>query len=369
MENKRQHYVPQFYFRLFSKDGKQIEVYNLKRQQSFTSPIGPMCAKNYFYSKNSDIEKVFSNLEGRQSNVMNFVIDNQKLPDDPKEYLMLLSFICLQHTRTESSKMKGDQTMKLFSDEVVQSVLGPNPDYEIVFPALHLLKMQRALQSIPLIGDLISVILINKTQKDFIFSDNPVVFHNTYLNRVRNFGVLGLQSPGLQIFCPLNNKIMLMLYDPKFYSINIKADYTLEINDESDIESLNALQFLNCNENIFFSDNVQENKVEEIHKKIKHLIGKRKMTKKIISLPDENGRKRDLVHFYEERPDYDLKLSFVKLNTVSDVGTVRNQDMVNKIQKDMDNYDLYQSSKFLRLIYKVKMVLRRLKYRLLIQFQ
>lgn len=367
-DNKRQHYVPQFYFRLFSKDGKHIESYNLKRQASFTSRIDAMCKKDYFYSKDSKVEEVLSNLEGAQSSTINQLIADQKPPYDQKEYLKLLSFICVQHARTMTAKNRGDESMKLLSDNIVESLLGKSTDAEITFPKIHLLKMRYALQSIPLIGDLVPVVLINRTDNNFVFSDNPIVFHNTYLNDARDSGVLGLQSPGLQIFCPLGDKVMLMLYDPKFYSVNVRENYSLEITDVNDVKQLNALQFLNCDENIFYSDKSEESEIKSLHQSVKHLVGKRRMKMKVIQLPDTaDGRKRELLHQYEERPKYELKLSFVTLNIVTDVGIVRNQEMIDRIYKDIEEADRYMKSKFLRPIYKIKKLFRRLKYRLFIR--
>ncbi len=329
-----------------------------------------MCAKDYFYSKDVSIESVLSNLESRQHSIMNSIIASNGIPKDPKDYLILISFICMQHARTEMAKMRGDESMKLLSDEIVEGLLGNSDVAEITFPKIHLMKMQRSLQSIPLLGDLIPLVLINKTQKDFIFSDNPVVFHNTALNKAKSIGILGLQSPGLQIFCPMGDKMMLMLYDPKFYSVNIKENYSLEIIDENDVDQLNTLQFLNCYENVFFSDKSKETEINSLHKKVKHLVGKRTMKKQIIQIPDDkDDRKWDLMHMYEERPKYDLKLSFVKINQVSEFGIVRNQDMVNRIYKDMDKYDKAHSSKLYRFVYKIEMAFRHVKFRLLEKFR
>jgi len=365
--HKNQHYVPKFYFRFFSNDGK-IEVYNLKRGESFTTSIDNICSKNYFYSKNTEVETSLAPLEGRQASIMKNVIDSKKIPSTPEDLLILLSFVCLQNARTNASKIKGEQMMKLLSNEVVEGLLGSNADAEIVYPALHMLMMKTALQSIPLISDLIPAILINKTEKDFIFSDNPVVFHNTYLNSAKGGGVIGLQSPGMQIFCPLNNHATLMLYDPKFYAVNTDSDYNLEIKNEIDIENLNILQFLNCDENVFYSNKAQEKIIKEIHKKIKNFTGKRKTTKRNFSLEDKNGQKQEFLHFFEERPNYDLKLSFVKMYQVSNIGMVRNPQMVIEMQKHIDNYDKYQSSKILRRIYNFKLFFRKLKYRLSAKF-
>ena len=361
-QNKNQHYVPQAYFRLFSNNGTHIEAYNLKRKQSFTSSIKNMCSKDYFYSKDTKIEQVLSNLEGSQDTIMRNIVSSKNFPNDPREYLILLSFICMQHARTETAKLRGDESMDLLSDEIVEGLLGTSADVKLTFPVMHILKIKIALQSIPLLGDLIPVVMINRTSKNFIFSDNPVVFHNTYLN-TNTFGTLGLQSPGLQIFCPLGDKVMLMFYDRKFYSISIRENYSLEIHDENDVEHLNELQFLNCNATIFYSDKSQKLEVESIHDRTKHLTGKRKMKKDRIQIPDdEKGRRRELLHFYEERPEYDLELSFVKMNKVTDVGIARNQDMVNIISKDIDKFDRAHSSKFYGMVYKIERAFKRIKF-------
>lgn len=362
-QNKNQHYVPQAYFRLFSKNGTHIEAYNLKRRQSFTSSIKNMCSKDYFYSKDIKFEQVLSGLESNQDKVMRNIVSSETIPNDPREYLNLLSFLCMQYTRTKSAKLRADEGMNLLSDEIVEGVLGKEADVKIVFPAMHMLKMKIALQSIPLLGDLIPIVMINKTSKNFIFSDNPVVFHNTALNK-RKFSTLGIQSPGLQIFCPLEDKISIMFYDPKLYTVAMQ-NYSLEIHDENDVDHLNELQFLNCNETIFYSDTSQEQEVKSIHEKVKHLTGKRKMKKDNIKMPDDKkGRQRDLLHFYEEKPNYDLELSFVKLNEVSDVGISRNPYMVDRTQKDIEKFDKAYESKLYGAFYKIEMAFKRLRFRI-----
>ena len=362
-DNKNQHYVPQSYFRLFSKNGTNIEAYNLKRKQSYTSSIRHMCSKDYFYSKDIKIEQVLSGLEDNQDRIMRGVVSSESIPTNPRDYFVLLSFLCMQYARTESAKLRANEGMDLLSDEIVEGILGKKADVMIIFSAMHLLKMKIALQSIPLLSDLMPVVMTNKTDNDFIFSDNPVVFHNTAINN-REFGTLGLQFPGLQIFCPLGDKITLMFYDPRFYSVNIGENYSLEVSDKNDVKHINELQFLNCNTTIFHSDKSQEPDVKLIHDGITHLTGKRKMKKESITLlDDEKGRQRDLLHFYEEKPDYDLELSFVKVNKISNVGISRSPYMVDQNQKYMDEYDRAYESKLYGIFYKIRSMFKMLKFR------
>lgn len=67
------------------------------------------------------------------------------------------------------------------------------------------------------ISDLLPCFLINKTEFPFVFSDTPIVLYNTSFSQMRNRGVLGWQSQGLQVFYPLTPSVCLMLYDADAY--------------------------------------------------------------------------------------------------------------------------------------------------------
>ena len=345
---KNQHYVPQFYFRLFSTDGKMIEVYNLKRSAGFTSPIRHVCSKPYYYSKNAEMEKILAQLENRQADVIRSVISNKTLRIPLQDGHMLLSFMALQYSRTPVAKRKDQQSMEIISDKIVSSLLGPNADCKIVDPDIHVRAIKNALNFFPLLFDLTPVLLINNTSSDYICSDNPVVFHNTYFNRPKDWGVLGLQSPGLQIFCPLNAKLLLMLFDPECYSTNTPdKDCTLPINSQNDIESLNSLQIINSDESIFYSDKSQEQKIKIIHDRVRHLIGKNRMLTDTISVRDGN-REREFLHTYEYREPYDLNLSFLRPNDkVDTTKMVRNREFCELVRRYVENSDKDYEAKFI----------------------
>ncbi len=337
---KKQHYVPQFYFRLFSQNGKQIELYNLKGGQSFTGPIEHLCSEKYFYSKEPQIEEAFGLMENRQAQVIKSIIETRSLkPLSGYDYIPLYSLIALQHSRTVTSKIQGDQLMEHISDEIVSSLIGPDADVRITYPAMHLMIIVLSLQTIPLLSALGAVLLINNTNKNFIFSDNPVVFYNTYFNRVRDRGLVGIRSPGLQIFCPLNKELALFLYDVQCYSTRLRGEdfSTVPINSDADVESINSLQFINCYENIFYSDKGQKDSIKILHDKMRDLVGKNKMVKKRHVFTDDNGKRREFVHLYHNNVPYDLNLSFLLLNANCDETRLfRNKELVEMVRKDMD---------------------------------
>ena len=363
--NKNQHYVPQSYFRLFSKDNMHIESYILAREECFTSNIRHLCSENYFYSKNTEIEQALSNLENSQIKIIKNIISSKTIPCNPKDCVILVSFLCMQHFRTKAAKHMMDESMDLLSDELIEGTLGKKTDMKIKFPTIQQYNIKIILQFLPLLFDLAPLIIINKTFKNFIFSDNPVVFHNMYFRKT-GFGTTGIGSSGLQIFCPLDDNTMIMLYDPKYYSVNDMMDnYCLEIHNDNDLKHLNELQFLNCNKTIFYSDKSKGSEIKFIHDKIKHLISKKTFKKENIKIPNNQKKiQMEFLHVYSEQPDYNLNLSFIKLNKVSNIGILRNSSLEEKIKNDIDKYDRAYQSKLYGYFYKIETTFKRLRFRI-----
>lgn len=59
--NKSHHYVPQMYMRLFARAGEnRVGVYVINRNQFIpNAPIRGQACRNYFYGKDSRVERVF----------------------------------------------------------------------------------------------------------------------------------------------------------------------------------------------------------------------------------------------------------------------------------------------------------------------
>ena len=63
-EKKNHHFVPQSYQRLFSNDGKSIGVYNIKKNFIVRqSSIKNTMSKDYFYSKDQNVEDALAEIE------------------------------------------------------------------------------------------------------------------------------------------------------------------------------------------------------------------------------------------------------------------------------------------------------------------
>ena len=325
-KHKRQHYFPLFYFRLFSNDGMNINIYNLNQKKHFRVPFKTQCSKSYFYGKNIELEKIFANIESLHAKIIRKIIKNKSLSYLTKEeYFMLLLFLLFQYSRTEREKINSKQITQDFVDEIIKPLIKSQLEFKkskinpedidkskITYPGDHHFQIFISLTAGGCIADLTPILIINNTEKDFIFSDSPMIYHNTYFNHLKGIGTEGFRATGLQIFCPLNKKLMLMLFDKEFYKLN-KNIPLVPIKLTRDIDSLNSLQFFKANKNIYFSNKKQLKYVKSLHKKVHPSITKIKPITERIMITNQDGSCREILHLYEPNINFNLKLSFVGL--------------------------------------------------------
>ncbi|MBS3767843.1 MAG: DUF4238 domain-containing protein [Candidatus Cloacimonetes bacterium] len=82
-ENKRQHFVPQLYLKLFSKDDKTLTVYTIRKNRivSKNASLARQCYRNYFYGNNTEIEKMLSDIELEVKPVIEEILETKKKGD------------------------------------------------------------------------------------------------------------------------------------------------------------------------------------------------------------------------------------------------------------------------------------------------
>lgn len=364
-QNKNQHYVPRFYFRNFSKDRKKICIFNLPRELFVKDAnIEGQCSKNYFYSKNTNIEKTFSWLEGLASEKIIKLIRNKTFNCFSREEVEhLKSHILFQHGRTKIAYDRENEMINHYFDLLKPQMYaeiskgGKSVSWDsiketkIVLNSSHTLLT--SMMSGILLSDLETVLLENKTKMDFIFSDNPVVLFNSFFNDIHPYGTTGISATGLQIFYPINSKMMVFLFDPNFYKLSDKINLKIE-----DIQRLNGLQILNCDKNVYFENHKIKDKVLERYKQIKFKIPKKKIETEIVKTTiDAGGNPRFLYRTSNPKIKYDLnKLSFLKHKKNDSPYGVRNpwlNDINTKIINAVDDKKIKSMddlSKFLKTI-------------------
>lgn len=345
VENKNQHYVPKFYFRLFSENRKSICTYVISNNSFIEhATIKGQCSKDYFYSKNTEIEKTFSWLEGLANTKIKLIIQNKSLSClSNQEVEHLKSHILFQHGRTKFAKDRENDMANYMFDLLKPKIYsdakeaGEKISWESIKGAKIKLNFSYTLFASMISGilliDLNICLLENKSKIDFIFSDNPVVFFNSFFNEKYSYGTTGIASTGLQIFYPISSKFMLFLYDPLFYDIKSSRIYK-----NKDIQRLNGLQILNCDNNIYFENYNMKKKVFERFNQLKSKIPKEKNEYEIMgNRIAEDGTYRELLRTSAPKIHYNLeKLSFLKHKKNEMPYGVRNKKLVDINSKVLD---------------------------------
>ncbi|VEI63152.1 Uncharacterised protein [Serratia fonticola] len=174
--------------------------------------------------------------------------------------------------------------------------------------------MKTALENNHLISDLKMILLINKTNRPFVFSDNPVVFYNKYLYSITHFGVLGMRTPGLKIFYPLSPDLCLLLIDKSKYNIKrIFNESIIKINNLKDVNSLNKLQIHSAQNCVYFHDHNLFDYISYLCRTEYTTLRKyeNSYSETEVEKFDDGGAK-DLIHTYAPQIPYFLELSFIK---------------------------------------------------------
>jgi len=327
-ECKHQHYVPKFYFKLFSEKGI-VEVYDVRDKKFHPGSCKDLCAEDWFYSTDAQMEKCFSRMELDFSKILNKIIDSTDINQlSDKEYYLLLLFLVFQNARTAKGKDLSEDFVNYFIQDSFKDLLRKNIGklpwitenfieyYQMptILAPSHAIAIMSSLETgALLISDLKPIILINDTEMEFIFSDSPVVLYNSFFNDKDGSGSSGIQAHGLQIFCPLNSKTMLMLYDSKYYSFKKDSNNIVSITSESDVYALNALQFFNCRKWIFFTDKTHSTSIGALHSRLDDFINDDYYGIDKYSIQDPSGLGREFVITYKKDIDYTLtgKLSFM----------------------------------------------------------
>ena len=154
--------------------------------------------------------------------------------------------------------------------------------------------------------------LIVSPNEDFLASDNPVFRYNQYCEDTQHMGITGGQQRGLQIFLPLSPRHQLVLYDSTTYNVRLAGRiFGTRRAKQSDIDSLNKMQLISANKNVYFSSWQQLQHINRLLPNVKHL-----------RIPDptsvqEYGQDDDpnvsLLHQYERTANLSLGLTFLSV--------------------------------------------------------
>ncbi|MCR4326990.1 MAG: DUF4238 domain-containing protein [Nanoarchaeota archaeon] len=257
MENKvkRQHIVSATYLRKFCFSDKDKDVlYNFNKQTKevkCTQPekIGKI---NEFYETIKEeqiLEKVFSDFERKYNEIFDKIIRGVNfLNQEDKE--IISKFISLQFLRTESTKNSWSEIPKILLE--TEKNIGPNfkkqiedsLDSEIIRKRNRDFILISFEQFSEIINERKWILIINKTNKPFWTSDNPVTLYSPIKDKFRG---VGLASPESELYFPLSPKYCLLICDPN----KCKSFPSAVESDEDNIEFERCLQVNYSNRFVF----------------------------------------------------------------------------------------------------------------------
>lgn len=259
VDYKKQHFVPKHYLQYFSydydkkkKDG-HIWTYDIESKNIDMSTVKNIAQKDYCYDCDGKFEQFFlTPIDDKTSKVIQKIVVNKNFANFSKTtHETILKFLILQSIRTEASK----EIVKTFADG---SSKEKYPDLADIKNSeeFEKLRFQYYIKDILVatvcISDLKPFLVINSTSIPFVTSDYPVVLNNYFHS---NMSVRGFETPGLQIICPISDKLCLFLIHDELYEIISNGRQKIEVAQDSDVDLINCLQIINCHKFIFFSDN------------------------------------------------------------------------------------------------------------------
>jgi hypothetical protein len=335
-DRKNHHFVPQFYFRRFSADGKSVCVITKATGKLIAhAPIKSQASKNNFYGS-PEIENVLGEIEGECSatlRALTSLSDPSALDDEDVSRLLL--YIALQRSRTMTARMNGqnfqDKLARLHLevelnnsteiDDNTKKVMLENLEHFIADPVqAQQLQMAVAIEAADALRDLHPIILDNKTNRPFVFGDAPVVFYNAYYSKVKLRGVLGFSTPGLLVFLPLSAEKCLMLVDLACYKINRVRNNRVQVREYRDVVALNKLQFHAASNCIYFGDVQYAQYLSEIWKQEQQRF--REHAGIVVEAPGFDARSGEalgeIVHGFEQQLPIQFSLSIFQHAVLGD---------------------------------------------------
>ena len=274
-KTKKQHYVPKFYLRNFSnknKNGFFIHCYDIDKNDSYPANIKNIGEEKDFYKiGDENYEEFFQKTEEWASPIINNLSKNGKIKplNIVKNREKLSLFLSVQFLRTKEMREDLLETFSKLSAHLQKHNL--SKEMESLVEEIDEKNIKHNQMgfighgSLKMIDELLFkkwVVLKNKTEIDFLTSDNPVALYNPH-------GFLGVASDYIHIFYPINPKLCLCLLDPLNYSnfreyhkfhgnkisMNIRKTVKCQIHSIDDVNMINDVQSKNATKHIFSKDN------------------------------------------------------------------------------------------------------------------
>lgn len=267
VEYRNQHYVPEFLLEGWATEEEVVTLHFESGHQEPSQSISEICSRNYLYTPPHDtaLEEELGKLEGRQAAPVKALRQGVTPSNLSKwDIWALCSFILTQRLRTrvyrgellESGNQVYDIPLQRDFGELLDRTNSLSIDEE-TYTVLRNAKVEAAAKQVQnylmmhgflgvVLRDLDVVLAVNKTGKEFVCSDSPVVFDNIRYKHERELYYPGAANRGLLAYCPISPNRYVILYDPLVYLFEHDHKRQVQITDPDTVQLLNQMQVMNA---------------------------------------------------------------------------------------------------------------------------
>ncbi|MGP0066281.1 MAG: DUF4238 domain-containing protein [Isosphaeraceae bacterium] len=285
---KNHHFVPQFYLRNFSPDGRFIYVFDKITKRTSRPGIKSTACEPAFYDVPPEfvvtgnpqaMEDVLSAFESKHAEAMRGLLEEvQKTgsftPGPSDRNQILAHFLIIQASRTREFRDSFTAMMHkaiAFGEDIFAAarnsrmeesgvieleipIMPYRPEMSSLDHAKFLLNPEFASGVIRILFDHIWLIGENQTLQPLYTSDAPVIRYSH--NPSPHYGGAGFGSPGVEILLPLTSKFILILLERSWFSPKVKLpDGTVMRLMPEEVTRYNALQVLDSYRQVYCKTN------------------------------------------------------------------------------------------------------------------
>jgi hypothetical protein len=267
--NKNQHYVPRCYLKAFTlnRANKAINLFNIDAERLIiNAPVKNQCSSDYFYGKDAALEKALQATEGAYSTCAARVqAAGYQITDSDKTFLR--RFWLLQYLRTDAASRRVTE----MSSGMLKRAGADHLEFKLEMKDAVQIAMRAYVDEIQIIDDLKVCLFRNRTEVEFVASDDPAILTNRWQlsARHRKGRSFGINSAGALALLPISPSTLLCAYDGDVYSIEHDNGW-VNLSRTQDVDALNEHQILNCRANVFISDVNGFPHYRSQHDRVKH---------------------------------------------------------------------------------------------------
>lgn len=319
-EARDHHFVPQFYLRRFSDDGKSINLFNFRAGRTITgAAIKGQCQKRGLHDWSAGLEERLAAIEQLAAKALNRVAETGQPPKlFSRDDALIKFFIILQKCRTLKIGEQYD-TYSAYRAEILLShgvVDHGNSAEKSEMGDKESIRgpMQMYIHNGKYISDLQPQLFVNDTSFDFLTSDHPAITHNQYSEAVKDVGVLGLACVGIQLWLPLSPRLLYMVYDQTAYRVGAsRRERTTHLTDPREVQNFNGFQILNAQSNIYFRCVLAAPDVEASAR----ALVKKRLEKRLqfarFAREEEDGSRSEMLVQHERQTPISLDISSISV--------------------------------------------------------